>query len=164
MDIMFCHGLESHPQGRKYDYLTRAGLDVRAPDFRGLDLAARVAKLESLLEKRRAPLLIGSSYGGAAALCAAIRHHEGGGRTSGLILCAPALHLKEPPVDAMALYAPVPTIILHGTRDEVVPISSSRELAERDANVKLIERDDVHDLSGSLAELLGAAYAFVESS
>jgi pimeloyl-ACP methyl ester carboxylesterase len=164
MDIIFCHGLESHPHGRKYEYLTRAGLDVESPDFRGLDLAARVAKLEPLLTNGSEPLVIGSSYGGATAICAAIRHRERGGRLSGLILCAPALGLREPPIDSMTLYAPAPTIILHGTRDDVVPIEGSRELAARDENIKLLELDDVHDLSGSLPELLGAIYAFVETS
>ncbi len=160
MDIIFCHGLESHPHGRKYDYLTRAGLTVRSPDFRGLDLAARVDLLEPILEEYDAPLLIGSSYGGATALCAAIRHRERGGETAGLILCAPALGRPEPPMNAMDIYAPAPTIILHGVRDDIVPIGLSRELDARDDNVKLIELDDVHDLSGSLPELLGAVFAF----
>jgi pimeloyl-ACP methyl ester carboxylesterase len=161
MDIIFCHGLESHPHGRKYEYLTRAGLDVRAPDFQGLALADRVAALEPILAEADKPLVIGSSYGGATALCAAIRHRERGGDLTALILCAPALGRSEPPLDSMDLYAPVPTVILHGTRDDVVPIEVSRNLAARDPNVKLIELDDVHDLSGSLPELLGAVYAFV---
>ena len=164
MNIIFCHGLESHPHGRKYEYLTRAGLSVDAPDFRGLELAARVDKLEGHLDAvGGAPLLIGSSYGGATALCAAMRRHARNERVSGLILCAPALARPEPPIDTMELFAPAPTIILHGVRDDVVPIEVSREFAARDANVKLIELDDVHDLRGSLPELLGAVYAFIES-
>ncbi len=164
MNIIFCHGLESQPHGRKYQYLSRAGLDVEAPDFQGLDLSARVEKLEGILEGAGAPLLIGSSYGGATAICAALRHRQRGGRIAGLILCAPALGLREPPIEEMELSAPAPTIILHGTRDDVVPVEVSRALAARDPNVKLIELDDVHDLSGSLPELLGAVYAFIEAS
>ena len=163
MDIVFCHGLESQPHGRKFDYLTRGGLEVTAPDFRGLDLAARVDKLGPVLAAADAPLVIGSSYGGIAGLCAAIRHREAGGRLSGLILCAPALSRDEPPANTMELSAPAPTIIIHATADDVVPVEVSRELAARDDNVKLIEVDDVHDLSGSLDVLLGAVYAFVES-
>jgi pimeloyl-ACP methyl ester carboxylesterase len=163
MQIIFCHGLESHPHGRKYEYLVGAGLDVISPDFRGLDLAARVAKLEPILEQAGEPLVIGSSYGGATAICAAMHHRARGGKLSGLILCAPALGLREPPIEDLELEAPAPTIILHGTRDDVVPIAGSRELAARDANVKLIELDDIHELSGSLPELLGAVIAFLES-
>jgi pimeloyl-ACP methyl ester carboxylesterase len=164
MQIIFCHGLESHPHGRKYEYLTRAGLEVLSPDFRGLDLAERVNKLEPILEQASAPLVIGSSYGGATAICAAMRHRARGGRISGLILCAPALKLREEPIQSLKLSAPAPTIILHGTRDDVVPIDGSRELAARDPNVKLLELDDGHELAGSLPELLGAVMAFADSA
>ena len=49
-NVLFCHGLESAPHGRKYHALKEAGLDVRAPDFQGLNLAARVAKLLPILD------------------------------------------------------------------------------------------------------------------
>jgi pimeloyl-ACP methyl ester carboxylesterase len=144
-------------------YLRRAGLQVEAPDFRGMKLAERVDTLEPILARSDAPLVIGSSYGGLAALLATIRHRQAGGVVSGLILCAPALGVREPPATRMTLRAPVPTAILHGTRDEVVPIAGSRDLARRDPNVKLIELDDDHRLAASLDALLGAVIGFVES-
>lgn len=46
-----------------------------------------------------------------------------------------------------------PTIIIHGTRDDVVPIASSREYAAAHANVTLVEVDDDHLLTSSLPRI-----------
>jgi len=46
-----------------------------------------------------------------------------------------------------------PTIIVHGTRDDIVPITSSREYAAAHANVELVEVDDDHLLMRSLAPI-----------
>jgi pimeloyl-ACP methyl ester carboxylesterase len=57
----------------------------------------------------------------------------------------------------------VPTLILHGTRDEVVPIASSRAIAtRRDANVDLVELDDTHELIDSLPTMLARTEAFLD--
>ncbi|HEY0132635.1 MAG TPA: hypothetical protein VGB85_01110, partial [Nannocystis sp.] len=61
MTVIFCHGLESSPHGRKYQALVEAGLDVISPDFQGQDLAARVATLEPVLRGAVDPVLVGSS-------------------------------------------------------------------------------------------------------
>ncbi len=42
------------------------------------------------------------------------------------------------------------TQIIHGTRDERVPIEGSREYARSHPNVELIEVDDAHDLHASI--------------
>ncbi|MGE0870449.1 MAG: YqiA/YcfP family alpha/beta fold hydrolase [Kofleriaceae bacterium] len=55
----------------------------------------------------------------------------------------------------------VPTLILHGRHDEVVPIETSRELARARPNVTLIELDDGHELIASLPRLLDEAEPFV---
>jgi uncharacterized protein len=44
----------------------------------------------------------------------------------------------------------VPTLILHGKRDETVDIELSREFAQHRSNVELIELDDDHSLLKSL--------------
>lgn len=44
---------------------------------------------------------------------------------------------------------PCETLIVHGTRDEVVPIESSRRYAGEHARVRLIEVDDDHALTAS---------------
>ena len=55
---------------------------------------------------------------------------------------------------------PCPTLIIHGTRDEVVPIDSSRAYAKSHDNVRLIEVDDVHDLAASTGRICDEALAF----
>ena len=164
MTVIFCHGLEGSPQGRKVQALRAAGLEVIAPDFQGQNLAARVATLLPVLRAHPEALVVGSSYGGITALCAAILHVEAGARLRALLLCAPALGHFEPPADAMRLYPPVPTVILHGLRDSVVPARVSEEFATTYPEVRLELVDDEHPLNGSLdrivaltRELLGPA-------
>jgi uncharacterized protein len=55
---------------------------------------------------------------------------------------------------------PCPTTIVHGTRDAIVPIESSREYAQaRSERVRLVEVDDDHLLSGSLPTIEAIAEA-----
>jgi pimeloyl-ACP methyl ester carboxylesterase len=162
MDVIFCHGLESAPHGRKYHALKAAGLPVRAPDFQGLDLAARVAALEPILAAAaEPPVLVGSSYGGITAVCAALRS---GAPLAGLVLCAPALARAEPPADSMELCAPCPTIVIHGTRDQVIPIQVSRDFAAGNDRVTLVEVDDDHALADSLDFIVGATSSYARGT
>jgi uncharacterized protein len=48
---------------------------------------------------------------------------------------------------------PVPTLILHGVNDEVVPIAMSREYALDRPTVKLIELESDHGLGDVLPQL-----------
>lgn len=48
----------------------------------------------------------------------------------------------------------VPTLILHGTGDEVVPIGHARSFAAGKRHVRLIELDDDHSLIASLPRIL----------
>jgi len=144
--IIFAHGLEGTPNGSKIQSLRNSGFEVLAPDFQGMPLIERVALLEktSLDFAEKKPILAGSSYGGLTAAIVAMRFPE---RFSGLLLCAPALHLKEPPVDdSTILVAPkgMPTVIIHGINDDVVPISCSIEYAERSGE-EIIEFNKVLD-------------------
>jgi hypothetical protein len=54
-----------------------------------------------------------------------------------------------------------PTLILHGRRDETVPIEGSRELATQNANVRLVELDDGHELTASIPALLAETELFI---
>lgn len=54
---------------------------------------------------------------------------------------------------------PCPTTIVHGLRDEKVPVDQSRRYAATRAHVELIETDDVHNLLASLAAIEAAAIA-----
>ncbi len=53
-----------------------------------------------------------------------------------------------------------PTLIIHGTRDETVPIESSRTYAAARDHVALVEVDDDHTLAASLPQIAAAALAF----
>jgi uncharacterized protein len=55
----------------------------------------------------------------------------------------------------------VPTLILHGTRDEVVTIEHSRTVARDQPHVRLIELDDGHDLLASLPRMLDETDRFL---
>ena len=55
----------------------------------------------------------------------------------------------------------IPTLILHGTRDEAVPIDNSRRFAAGRRHVRLIELDDGHELIASLPRLLEESDAFL---
>jgi pimeloyl-ACP methyl ester carboxylesterase len=154
--VVFCHGLESAPQGKKFWALIEAGYDVLAPDCQGLVLLERVDLVRRVvLGHAKPPLLVGSSYGGLTALVVGAELAGRGVVVPGLVLCAPALHLSEPPVDSTPPRVVAPTTIIHGTRDDVVPLSVSREFATRQ-QVKLIEVDDDHRLAESLDVLVSA--------
>lgn len=66
--------------------------------------------------------------------------------------------LRHPPTPDVAC----PTLILHGTRDEVVPIASSRAYAAAHANVRLVEVDDDHGLLASVDRIAAEIFAFLE--
>lgn len=55
----------------------------------------------------------------------------------------------------------VPTLILHGRADDVVPIERSRQFAAGKRHVRLVELDDGHELVASLPRLLAEADAFL---
>jgi pimeloyl-ACP methyl ester carboxylesterase len=55
----------------------------------------------------------------------------------------------------------VPTLILHGISDDVVPIERSRELAAGRPHVRLIELPDGHELVASIPTLLAETDRFL---
>ena len=107
-------------------------------------------------------VVVGSSYGGLVALIAVLRARAAGRSVRGLVLCAPALELPEAPASEMELGPPdIPTTVIHGRRDEVVPIDWSRRFAAR-GGVSLREVDDDHGLAGSVEVIIDAVGQFWE--
>jgi pimeloyl-ACP methyl ester carboxylesterase len=155
MRILFAHGLESGPSGRKTAWLRDAGHEVVAPDCRQLGLADRIETIASVLVELGPTIVVGSSFGGIAALVAVVDAHARGVTAKGLLLCAPALQLPPPPPWPSELAPPCPCIVVHGTRDEVIPIELSRTFAARHG-IELVERDDDHSLSSSREAILAA--------
>lgn len=154
--ILFCHGLESGPHGRKFHALREAGFRVASPDCRNEDLATRVVRLHrAIVDAESPPLVVGSSFGGIAGLLAALLAEQDGVRIPGLVLCAPALQIPVPPTIDVALRCPAPTIIVHGRRDEVIPIEISGRFA-RAHGAELVETDDDHSLASSVPSIIDA--------
>lgn len=146
--VLFAHGLEGHPEGRKPTAMRARGLDVTAPDGRKRPLAERVGLLLDALDTLERPVLVGSSYGGLAMLAVA---RDRPAAFSGLVLCAPALTWNEAPAgDPDLLVAPRGTVVIHGEDDQVIPIEASRALVARSPDTTLVELDDGHRLEGSL--------------
>ena len=64
----------------------------------------------------------------------------------------------HPPIPVV----PCPTLLLHGTRDAVVPLAFSQNYAARYADrVRLQVLDDAHDLGQSLPDIEAATLAFL---
>jgi hypothetical protein len=55
----------------------------------------------------------------------------------------------------------VPTLIIHGVRDDVVDVERSRAFAAQRRNVRLVEVDDGHELVASLPRILREADVFL---
>jgi len=162
MKLCFLHGLDSSPQGTKASFL-------RAYDSRCLipslppDINERLKVLKQGLCEPM--LIVGSSLGGLTALMYAMSHPE---MVHGLVLLAPAVGIKiedlfteEYKRIMSSVYIPrgIPTVVIAGFRDEVIPLSSIRAMFERSpdpANIQLLEVDDDHDLHKSLDLMLQA--------
>ena len=164
--VIFLHGLESGPWGTKSVGLRDVGFDVTAPDGCGLALAARVdVAMQAVSELPMGQtILVGSSYGGAVALVVANRLADAGRAPAGLVLCAPALYLPEPPLDGDPPSAPVDTVVVHGVDDAIVPPGWSRRWSEGQRRVRLVEVDDGHRLVDSLDAIVGAVRGFASAS
>lgn len=157
--VIFAHGLEGRPDGTKPRALRAAGLDPVCPDGRGLPLAPRVEGIRAAVAARPGAILVGSSYGGLAALFVAAEAPE---RLGGLLLLAPALHWSEAPAthpERLVVPPTLPTAVLHGLGDDVVPIGVSRALRDRCPHVALEEVHDDHLLHASLDRMVALARA-----
>lgn len=167
MRVLFLHGLESGPQGQKARYLAER-FEARTPDMQtGAGVAARaqlppaerraaevqlfqraVALQRAEVESFRPDVLVGSSFGGAVAV-ALLR--EGAWRGPTLLLAQAALLATRRagvlgPEAGIALPSDVPVLLVHGTKDDVVPLDDSRTLAATSKRATLIEVDDGHRL------------------
>jgi hypothetical protein len=55
----------------------------------------------------------------------------------------------------------VPTLVLHGRADDVVPVEGSREFAATRPHVRLVELDDDHELTSSLPAICAELERFL---
>ncbi len=144
--LIFLHGLHSSSQGFKATLLRERYPGAQTPDFRG-SLDERMTVLEPILAARDDWVIVGSSFGGLMGALYACAHPQ---RVRKLILFAPALirpafgerlgeHLPTP-ID-------VPTIVIQGTQDRIIPLAQVQPLAERVfTNLDFRVVDDDHGL------------------
>lgn len=155
--VQFIHGLESSPRSSKAMYLDR-WFDSETPEMDTSDFEGAIAIQAARLAERPPEVLIGSSFGGAVALALLVRGLYAG---STLLLAPAHRHYHVPE----RIPEGVPAIIVHGTKDDVVPIEGSRALAETGTPglVRLVVVEDEHRLgllveTDALAKLVRAAF------
>jgi Fic family protein/predicted esterase len=140
--VLFLHGLEGSPDGKKGRWL-RKHHDTVAPT---LDTSSIEAALEDALAalSTEPDVVVGSSFGGAVLL--EMLHI--GAWTGPCVFLAGA----GPKLTGRRSLPPGGrTVLIHGLRDDVVPPKDSRDLsASRDDDVRLVEVDDDHRLGGIL--------------
>lgn len=139
--VLFFHGKESGPFGSKYQSLNEF-VPTISPDFEGLHLKDRLPIAKGWAKDDEDLILVASSYGG---LLAAILYQELYENIFGIVFMAPAFNYAEA---RTVKTLPEHCVIIHGTKDTVVPIEASREASQR-LGVTLIEVDDGHRLSES---------------
>lgn len=148
--VCFAHGKESGPWGTKITRLAEVararGFEVMSPDYSRTPMPQeRVAQLLALQPRASRLVLAGSSMGGyvSAMACAALRPQA-------LFLMAPALYF--PGWDEEPAGCPAMTAVVHGWRDNVVPVERSLRFAQpRAAALHLL--DSGHTLTDQLPVL-----------
>ena len=147
--LIFLHGLEGSSQGVKATLLRSLFPGVLTPDFRG-SLDERMTALHQVLGQEDGWTIVGSSFGGLMGALFTCRRPE---QVRKLVLLAPALvwpdfasNLPEP--------VAVPTVMIHGERDEIIPAALVGELAQkvfRNLDFRLV--DDDHGLYKTVHEI-----------
>ena len=158
--VVFSHGQESGPWGTKIramaDLVTAAGCQVISVDYQGIaDPGERVEKLVTEAGAIRDRLvLVGSSMGGHVATAAAERLGA-----DGLFVLAPAYFM--PGYEELTPRPPdIPIFIVHGWRDDVVPVDNSIRFA-RHCGATLLLVDGDHRLTANLPEIKRELAAFI---
>ncbi len=150
--VVFSHGKESGPWGTKIsalaDIARAEGYEVESVDYRGIDDPhARVTRLLAYCRDFQGRLvLVGSSMGGHVSTAGSRLL-----RTAGLFLMAPAFYV--PGFEALTPEpADCPVTIVHGWRDEVVPVDNSIRFArEHGASLHILDTD--HRMQDKIREI-----------
>jgi pimeloyl-ACP methyl ester carboxylesterase len=119
------------------------------PDFTG-SFDERMSQLRTILSDQTGWLLIGSSYGGLMATVFALEQEA---QVSKLVLLAPALAQEIAPLPKPGPIS-ISTILIHGTKDTVVPPGPVRAIAEKlFSNLTVYTVEDDHRLHKTANEL-----------
>lgn len=158
--VIFSHGQESGPWGTKIQRMAEAvrddGCQVDSIDYRGIaDPGERVDKLVSSCVGIDAPLvLVGSSMGGHVATAAAAQLQP-----AGVFVLAPAYFM--PGYEQLTPPSPdCPLMIVHGWRDDVVPVENSIRFAQASrATLHVLDGD--HRLTANIDEIVALLRRFI---
>ncbi len=160
MSICFFHGMDSSPQGTKSTLLRHHYPEIWIPALPP-DVEERLDILDR--EMNRPMVVVGSSLGGLTTLLFAMRKPQW---VEGMVLLAPAVGTNRPDLfDAdqvkvlETVYIPkgIPTTVIAGIRDDVIPISAIRSMIARSPDpdrITVHEVDDDHNLHQSLDLML----------
>lgn len=148
--LIYLHGSESDSNSGKARQFREWFPGMLTPDFKG-SFDERMSQLYSILSDKTDWTLIGSSFGG---LMGATFTHDRPSQVRKLILLAPALTLEPFASRSDLKPVSVPTIVIHGTLDTVVPLEPVREMVQKlFINVKYYVVEDDHRLHKSVHEL-----------
>jgi len=148
--LIYLHGLESDSNSGKARLFREWFPGMLTPDFSG-SFDERMSQLYPILSKNTDWTLIGSSFGGLMGATFTCDHPT---QVRKLILLAPALML--PPFGSSLDREPVsvPTVVIHGTLDTVVPLEPVRVIAQKIfTNLTYHIVEDDHRLGKSVHEL-----------
>ena len=147
--LIFIHGLMGSSLGVKATLLREKFPEILTPDFEG-SLDERMERLRQILGDKTGWTLIGSSFGGLMASLYTCEHPH---QVKKLVLLAPALIWPDF-VESTPEPVSVPAVVFHGTRDELIPIERSQELAEQVfLNLVFNTVDDDHGLYNTVHAL-----------
>src|SRR6185436_1704420 len=148
--LIYLHGSESDSNSGKARLFREWFPGMLTPDFTG-SFDERMAQLRSILSDKHDWTLIGSSLGGLMGTIFTLDHEA---QVHKLILLAPALMLDPLPTRPQPEPVSVPTVIIHGSADEVVLLEPVREIAQRlFRNLTYFVVEDGHRLQKAVHEL-----------
>jgi len=148
--LVYLHGLDSTSQSGKARQFAARYPGMLTPDFTG-SFEVRMRQLLPILGEQTGWTLIGSSYGG---LMGAAFTHDHPSQVRKLVLLAPAIILPEFAARPDLHPVSIPTILIHGQEDDVVPSGPVRLLAEKlFTDLTYIPVDDGHRLQKAFVEL-----------
>ncbi len=148
--IIYLHGLESTSQSGKARQFAQKFPGMLTPDFTG-SFEERMNQLRPILTDKKDWTIIGSSFGGLMGAIFTLDHPT---QVCKLIFLTPALMLEPFVSRPEILPVSVPTVLIHGTLDDVVRMNPVRELAKKAfSNITYYVIDDNHRLHKAFNEL-----------
>jgi pimeloyl-ACP methyl ester carboxylesterase len=138
--LLYIHGSESDSNSGKARQFREWFPGMVTPDFTG-SFEERMRQLHDVVANKSDWTFIGSSYGGLMATVFALDDES---QLRKLILLAPALTLDPLGSFAKPKVVSVPTTLIHGTLDTIVPLEPVREIAQKlftNLTIHIVEDD-----------------------